>query len=842
MFDFFTKRQAELVQASPDVTDGDSLRERSDARSKAMEQAEALGSDEAAALSFILGCEFPEVRLHAAQRLQSAAAWEQVLQAMRNVDRRLTKLAQAHLQALSAKTEVERRARSCISQALTLQQSALLLPNQIVQLDHQWAQVEGASEDVIAEFHAIREQLAARLQHQAELQRALLDAVTHLKDLRTHLDILDFDATRQTFETLATATQQRLADPEAGSLPRQLILDVDLAFSEMKTLLELAAGARASVQRRMDMLAQWQKADRKTLNREQLTQDWRDLGVLGNDDASRQMQQDFDALLASLNPQKDLVGKGEPRRKSQAPDADLVAVWRGHLDELSGALEAGTLHAAQEADKALKALDAAGKRGTHAQHVNWTRLHGELQHLQGWARWGSKISREELVKSATVLINDKLAPTDLAKRVATLREQWKSLDSVSGPAHRELWNQFDQACTAAYAPAAAHFKKLSEERQHNGDKAAALLKEMQSRRDALTAETDWKSLAGYCTRVEQTWKSLGNMDRKQRKKLDKEFESLLSALRAPLADKQQHGVSRRVALIDGVSALNPADRHSLEQLQRLQQQWQEEARQLPLDRKDEQALWTRFRAACDQFFVRKKEQSHQADALRKTHLKDKENLCQHLESLDAGIAADEAAKALREARDAWRKIGAVPRAVEEKLETRFRNACHRIQSMVSESKRRAEESESQSLLTDLRRCLDAERRFLAGDAFDADLTPVQSQGKAGSPEKLLLQRWHAVHAAWQSGRKEYAQQLGANLTRLEEDLLQAEIQLGLDSPPELARQRMQAQVALLKVSMKAGKHIDRAAMLAHLISLAAVPSERDQGRLHRLIGLLRRSV
>ena len=43
-------------------------------------------------------------------------------------------------------------------------------------------------------------------------------------------------------------------------------------------------------------------------------------------------------------------------------------------------------------------------------------------------------------------------------------------------------------------------------------------------------------------------------------------------------------------------------RHTLDKLRGLQERWQEQAKALPLERKVEQALWQRFRAACDAIF------------------------------------------------------------------------------------------------------------------------------------------------------------------------------------------------------------------------------------------------
>jgi hypothetical protein len=100
-------------------------------------------------------------------------------------------------------------------------------------------------------------------------------------------------------------------------------------------------------------------------------------------------------------------------------------------------------------------------------------------------------------------------------------------------------------------------------------------------------------------------------------------------------------------LIADVAALNPGDRNSLDALRRAQERWQELARALPLERKAEQALWQRFRAACDAMFAQRKESAHAADAERHAHQAAKEALCAKLEQASSATA-QEAGKLLRD--------------------------------------------------------------------------------------------------------------------------------------------------------------------------------------------------
>ena len=117
----------------------------------------------------------------------------------------------------------------------------------------------------------------------------------------------------------------------------------------------------------------------------------------------------------------------------------------------------------------------------------------ELKRLSDWARWGGNVSREELIKAVEHLGTQNLAMGELAKKVGSMRDRWKSLDTLSGSAPKSLWERFDAACSATYAPAAAHFKHLADERHTNAAKAEALIADAAAEPAPLTRREpgDW---------------------------------------------------------------------------------------------------------------------------------------------------------------------------------------------------------------------------------------------------------------------------------------------------------------------------------------------------------------
>ncbi|QNA89569.1 DUF349 domain-containing protein [Massilia sp. Dwa41.01b] len=339
------------------------------------------------------------------------------------------------------------------------------------------------------------------------------------------------------------------------------------------------------------------------------------------------------------------------------------------MDALEAALQQGSLGTAAELDKSLKETKGTGMRLTAAQADRLAQLRAELKRLSDWARWGGNVSREELIKTVEGLTTQNLPMAELAKKVGSMRERWKALDSLSGAAPKSLWERFDRACSAAYAPAAAHFRHLADERHANAARGEALVQEAEAEIARLqSGEADWKHVAGTVQRLRLAWSHLGAIDRKDKKRLDQRFGAALTTLQGPLEEQRKMEVSGRERLIEEVAALDPHDRHAVDRLRDIQARWQEHARALPLERKAEQALWQRFRAACDDLFARRKESAHAADNERRAHETAKEAISARLEAAAPDATPASAGKLLREAAAEWQAIGPVPRAHEARRE------------------------------------------------------------------------------------------------------------------------------------------------------------------------------
>ena len=840
-----------VVIDSVKVEQADRAEQQRQARQAALEQAIALAHDEAAATAFILNSDYPDARRQAAQHLHSRAYLEQVAEAMRNTDRRVARLMQQRLDALDQEARRAAQATDAIEQAERLVQLPQLMVNQVSELDHAWRRIGDAPAPLRERFDAVREQLRQRLQAQTELQRALLDtgaALGRLAEAASTVPVADF--ARQ-LDTLEAAVAAAMGSPEAATLPKARLQAVQDQAAQLKAQLDAQlarqAEREAALQARSTALDAWEAQavqDAAQLDDTALRSTWQSLPPAAD---APELDQRFDTLLTTVRAAR---RPAEPERpapaavKAAAPALDQTearAAMEAALAALEAALEEGSLQAAAEEDRALRALDFKAVRPGEEALARLARLRAELARLQGWARWGGNVSREELLKAAQDMATLEMPVAERATKVGGLRERWKSLDASAGPASRDAWLRFDAACTAAYAPVVEHRRQLAEERKQHLDDAAALTAEVTAHAESLALDADpqsidWKAVAAYVNRAMQSWQRLGTMDRRERKSAEAAFGAALDLLRTPLAAQQQRELARREALIAEVEALDAGAPRVTESLRSIQERWQEQARALPLSRGDEQALWQRFRQACDALFAERRESARTLDAERQQHLERREALCASLEAaVDAPVAT--LGQLLRDSAAAWRDIGPVPRAAQQQIEARFDAATAALRQRIDQARQAASEAQAGLLQQKFALCRQAEQALVDGTLDDARREELQAAWQAlptlaGGNERTMAARFDAAIAGTDAGREA----LRRNRDMVMEEILQMEIRLGVESPPELSQQRLKQQIQVLQSSLRSGQRpVEPQAMLMQLCAQPALLDDAAAARVERLI-------
>ncbi|MBP6839437.1 MAG: DUF349 domain-containing protein [Kofleriaceae bacterium] len=223
---------------------------------------------------------------------------------------------------------------------------------------------------------------------------------------------------------------------------------------------------------------------------------------------------------------------------------------------------------------------------------------------EDWQRYANVPRAEALLKEAMALAESEEEIPDLGGKLKDLQARWKQVGPLPGKASKELWELFKETCDVVYdkvrgqrAVAEAGYAEI-----------AAGKDKLIAEAEALAESTDWQATAERYKQLQAAWKESGRLPRKQ-----------------------------------------------------------------------DEELWTRFRAACDRFFARRQPLLDAQFAEQEANLAAKVRLCERAEATVAAAPGERgwgaAIGEIRALQDDWRGIGFVPRRDADAIYRRFRAAC-----------------------------------------------------------------------------------------------------------------------------------------------------------------------
>ena len=269
----------------------------------------------------------------------------------------------------------------------------------------------------------------------------------------------------------------------------------------------------------------------------------------------------------------------------------------------------------------------------------------ELRELTDWQRWANLGVQEQLCgkMEALVSIED---PLEIARQVHALQEQWRAASDVPRPQGEVLWRRFKAAHDVVWARCAAHFAAEAETRAQNLARKVALCEKA----EALVNSTSWIQTAEEIKGLQLEWKSIGVVTRGQEKAIWERFRTacdrFFTRRQADLAEHKKRwaeNMAKKEALCAQVEALAGStdwDATSSE-IRRLQNEWKTIG---PVKKSRSEAIWQRFRGACDRFFTR---HAQRHEIARGERVAAREAICAELEALAPSPPMNEPASAIQ---------------------------------------------------------------------------------------------------------------------------------------------------------------------------------------------------
>lgn len=268
------------------------------------------------------------------------------------------------------------------------------------------------------------------------------------------------------------------------------------------------------------------------------------------------------------------------------------------------------------------------------------------------------------------------------RKLQDLHDQWREIGPVVAEQKEAIWERFKEASSRINRQHQEHFEAIKEEQKKNlalktelCEKAEGLATEM------LTTRKEWNKASDKLIEIQKVWKTIGFAPKKDNTKIYERFRracdrffELKRAFYEGIKSEMEHNLQLKIEICEAAEAIQDSEqwKKTSEELIALQKRWKEIG---SVSRRHSDAVWKRFRAACDHFFARKSEHFASVDAEHSDNLARKIALVEEIEAYDITGGNIEN---IKEFQRRWSEIGFVPIKEKETLQKRYRAAIDKL--------------------------------------------------------------------------------------------------------------------------------------------------------------------
>ena len=264
------------------------------------------------------------------------------------------------------------------------------------------------------------------------------------------------------------------------------------------------------------------------------------------------------------------------------------------------------------------------------------------------------------------------------RSIHKLHEEWKEIGPVAKEFREPIWERFKAISTVINKKYQSYFETQKEAEKTNF--AAKTLLCEKAEEIASVAIGSLSELNGLSQKMDELrgeWRKTGYASKKDNQKLYERFSEALkrfylakktfySNLRSSMAEN----LRKKYELCEKAEALmNSTEwKKTTDSLILLQKNWKEVG---PVSKKQSDALWNRFRTACDTFFERRNKHFEEEDVKQQENLKVKREILAEIEAFVIKDNKEENIAAVRSFQSRWAAVGFVPNKVKEKIQKEY---------------------------------------------------------------------------------------------------------------------------------------------------------------------------
>ena len=328
---------------------------------------------------------------------------------------------------------------------------------------------------------------------------------------------------------------------------------------------------------------------------------------------------------------------------------------------------------------------------TYNLHVenfyNFIKINKELRDLDLKKNYEQKVA---LCEQAEALL---LEPSivEAFHKLQKLHDEWRETGPVANEYKEALWERFKAASSRINKQHQEHFEALKAEQVKNlGLKTELCVATEELAAQPLTTRKEWNRASDRLLEIQKTWKTIGFAPKKDNNRIYERFRTacdrFFEAKRqfyAGVKAEMEHNLQLKLELCEAAESLSGSEewKKATDELIALQARWKQIG---AVARRHSDAVWKRFRAACDKFFERKSAHFASVDGEHEENLRRKLALLDEMEAADVKAGGYEV---IRDFQRRWGEIGFVPIKLKDAVQKRYKAAVDALFSVLRGSER-----------------------------------------------------------------------------------------------------------------------------------------------------------
>lgn len=272
------------------------------------------------------------------------------------------------------------------------------------------------------------------------------------------------------------------------------------------------------------------------------------------------------------------------------------------------------------------------------------------------------------------------------RKLQDLHEQWREIGPVASEHKDAVWERFKEASSRINRQHQEYFEGIKEEQRKNLALKTELCEKVEElSTEMLTSRKEWNKASEKLIEIQKVWKTIGFAPKKDNTKIYERFRGacdrffeLKKAFYENIKKEMEHNLQLKLEICEAAEAIQDSEqwKKTSDELISLQKRWKGVG---AVSRRHSDAVWKRFRAACDHFFARKSEHFASVDAEHADNLAKKNELLAEIENFDITSGSIED---IKEFQRRWGEIGYVPLKEKEALQSRYRAAIDKLFSVL----------------------------------------------------------------------------------------------------------------------------------------------------------------